>query len=491
MSSTVLRRLRGDESGLGMVLVLAMGGVLTTLMIVTTTVALRSLESSRQHVSFESALAVADGGVDSILARARNTYVLTGSDSYVTPAIGDPTCDQSAVPWSDTAVAAAGGEQAWAKQQLTALALVPACRTKTPNGEVVLLKPPGRQVIYAMSFSPGYGAIEVKRRMLKAEYLFTPYAPAHAILTGGDVLLDSSTKVTTVPGADPVLAAVHSNGNVLVASGNPTVYGQVTQSAQNPTGSSNNFLANAGGNITGAVQESIPFTGARETWNGNHGKNPTGGWWDLCPDGKVKRPTGTAPCGGTLEIDLATGGTFRGWQYVAGTVPRWEATSAIKVNGFSGTFYVHEGDALDVGSNTGSPVPNLTVIASAVGSPAACNKIGGNISWGSIDPAAPSLQDTWLIADQDLKTTSNYQAGSASGSTVISGLFLAGDQVEMSTSSNGAYGAVVAVDQCDPPDGTSMVDSNSIKNPSIYYDPNSKAPFTNIINNTLWLEYGI
>jgi hypothetical protein len=35
------------------------------------------------------------------------------------------------------------------------------------------------------------------------------------------------------------------------------------------------------------------------------------------------------------------------------------------------------------------------------------------------------------------------------------------------------------------------VDGNSIKNPSIYYDPNAKAPFTNVINNTAWLEYGV
>ena len=72
---------------------------------------------------------------------------------------------------------------------------------------------------------------------------------------------------------------------------------------------------------------------------------------------------------------------------------------------------------------------------------------------------------------------------------LISGFFIAGDQMEMSTSSAGAYGAVIAVDQCDPADGLSPVDRNIIKNPSIYYDPNAQAPFTDIINNTLWLEY--
>ena len=102
---------------------------------------------------------------------------------------------------------------------------------------------------------------------------------------------------------------------------------------------------------------------------------------------------------------------------------------------------------------------------------------------------APSLTSTWLIADQDLITTSNYKVGSATGGTVISGLFLVGDQIDMSTSSAGAYGAVIVADQCDPANGLSPVDSNQIKNPSIYYDPNAQAPFTKVINNTLWLEY--
>jgi hypothetical protein len=44
---------------------------------------------------------------------------------------------------------------------------------------------------------------------------------------------------------------------------------------------------------------------------------------------------------------------------------------------------------------------------------------------------------------------------------------------------------VIAADEC-PPVGT---EKNEIKNPSIYYDPNGEAPFTDVINTTLWLEY--
>jgi hypothetical protein len=207
MGATVLSRLRGDDRGLGMVLVLAMGGILSTLMIVTTTVALRSLSSSREHVSFEGALAVADGGIDLVLARAQRTYVQTSADTYLTPSPGDPTCDQASIAWPWTTQPTVEQEQTWARTQLETLAAVPTCRSRTATGDVVVLKPSGRQVTYALAYTPAYDAIEVKRRLLKAEYLFTPYSPSHAILSSGSMVLESSTKVTTAPPNDPSLAA--------------------------------------------------------------------------------------------------------------------------------------------------------------------------------------------------------------------------------------------------------------------------------------------
>jgi hypothetical protein len=47
---------------------------------------------------------------------------------------------------------------------------------------------------------------------------------------------------------------------------------------------------------------------------------------------------------------------------------------------------------------------------------------------------------------------------------------------------------LVVGDQCSTgnPD---IATTNEIKNPNIYYDPFSDAPFTSIISTTLWLEY--
>jgi hypothetical protein len=322
--------------------------------------------------------------------------------------------------------------------------------------------------------------------LLKAEYLFTPYTPTNAILTTGNLELGSSTTVTSAPPASPSVASVHANGNVIVSTGNPQVYGPVSQSGTGSPAQSSKFFSNTAGTVTSTVKQSVPVISALAVWGRNHTKVLPGGWYDLCSDGSVRSPDGAAPCGGTLLASNA----WRGWTYDgSATVKKWLATSAIKQNSYSGTYYVDGGDAIANASNAGSAVPNFTVIASShsVG----CNKVGGNIDWDHIDLAAFSVPNTFMLADQDLRTGANFAAGSDVGGTVISGFFLAGDQIEMQTSSNGAYGAVIASDECDPANGASLVDADIVKNPSIYYDPNGQAPFVDVVNTTLWLEYGV
>ena len=342
MRSLMRRRLAGDD-GLGLVLVLGMGGILTGLMILSTTAAIRSLESSREHVSFESALAIADGGIDTGLARAQRTYVTTGTDSYLIPAPADPTgtCVAAAVAWPFTTQPTAEQERTWARAQLETLATTAGCLTTTKQGEYAILKPVGRQAVYALGWSPRRGVPEGKQRLIKAEYLFTPYSPSHAILSGGDITLDSSTLVTSAPPNAPALAAVHTNGRLIVASGNPTVYGPVTQSSASPSTSSNKFFGNTSGNVSGAAVQPIPFEGALAVWGRNRTTAVPGGWYDLCPDGTVHSPTGTAPCaaGSTLLANVSAGGSFRGWSYNgAGAVKVWSGGSEIKQNGYSGTY---------------------------------------------------------------------------------------------------------------------------------------------------------
>jgi hypothetical protein len=509
------RSARGDE-GVGLLLVIGTTTVVTMLMIIVTTMATRALTSSSKHVSFESAVAAAESGIDEGLARAQQTYDSLGADSYAFPSTSAACGSYTGINWKTSTApdgtAAPGSftveaqglavERQWAKSWLQSIAAASSsCRFTGPKGDFTFFKPVGHQAIYGMGWSPTYSspASTVKMRYLKAEYLFTPFAPSNAILTQGTLDLSSSTTVTTAPPNSPTLASVHTNGNLTNATGNPTVYGAVSQSGSGALVSDPKFMANPGGTVASSTVQGVPFISAREVWGRQHANSQTLNttWYDLCGDGSVRIPTSTtvAPCDAAGTDDpIAPNGSattvtaqgFRGWTHGSvNGVSTWYAGSGLKGNNYSGVYYINGGDVVDNASNAGSPVSNLTVIAAATAS--GCPKTGGNISWSHTDGAAPGLQGTFLLADQDLVVTANVSFGSDINNTPVSGFFIAGDQVDMETSSNGVYGAIIAADMCNP--AGSLVSTDEVKNPSIYYDPNVAAPFVDIVNTTLWLEF--
>ncbi len=97
--------------------------------------------------------------------------------------------------------------------------------------------------------------------MVKAEYVFLPYTPQAAILTAGNLEIESSTLVSTAAGYEQSLAGIHSNA-VISTQGNPTVYGKVTSTGASTAGS-NRFYSNPGGTVAKAPTASIPRVNAR------------------------------------------------------------------------------------------------------------------------------------------------------------------------------------------------------------------------------------
>jgi hypothetical protein len=189
---------------------------------------------------------------------------------------------------------------------------------------------------------------------------------------------------------------------------------------------------------------------------------------------------------------------FRGWT-LNSAKHTWVASSSV----LDGIYFASQAN-VDVGTGNGT-INNLTVIAQAAYSttPFGCStKLYGSINWDHYALGAPAYPNLWLYADSDITTGPNFTAGSNSTtSAVVSGMFVTGDQINMQTSSQGAVGSVVASDQCaSPPMGSSpvvepqlpgegSVTINEVKNPAIYFDPNANAPFTSIVDTTLWLEY--
>jgi hypothetical protein len=150
----------------------------------------------------------------------------------------------------------------------------------------------------------------------------------------------------------------------------------------------------------------------------------------------------------------------------------------------SGVYFIHQGDVTNGVGN--AVIPNISVIASSKNADNCGSKQYGNITWDHYDMQAPAYRNLFLYADADVVTTSNvnYGSGGTSGA-VVSGMFVAGDQISMQTSSQSAVGSVLAADQCST---SPLVDSNEAKNLNVYFDPNSDSPFTSIVTTTLWAE---
>lgn len=494
------RRLRtGSDEGFGLIGVIATTAIMLAFVTVITTVVVRSQRSAVQHTQFEQALAVAEYGLSQGLGRVDATYQATPATPYVSPSPGGD-CNAPTISWSAASpdgTSASTDERAWARDWLLDLATVPGClRSSTqPAAQYVFFRPSGRQTVYAMSFVPSYAATHRQSRLLKSEYIFAPYRPQEAVLTGGDLTIASSTTVQTASSGDASLAGVHSNG-VITLSGNPTVSGLVSSSGVS-SGSSSHFASppNAsGGGITNSPPEPVPNVSALGVYLSqapNYVGVATANWYDLCSDGKVRLPSLSGPCQGTVLGDYSSGGLFNNsWSYQptgssscpTNTAPCWLVGGNVP----NGVYYVNGADVVATGGRASAQA--VTIIAAAQ-DPTVCPKAGGNIVWDHISINAPALPGLFMLADSDLVTGPNFSAGSDDGQGhVVSGAFVAGDQISMQTSSAGAYGSIVAGDQCST-GGISGVTQNTIKNPSVYFDPTATSPISGVLDTTLWLEY--
>jgi hypothetical protein len=489
-----LARMR-DDDGIGLILVIGITAFVTVLSSTAAIIAVNGLAGSRQRTAFEQSLASAESGVDLALAKLQRAWDTNAADYPIpgsTPVGSEsaPYCQASEVTAPET-FASADAERAWAKSQLATLAANhPECIKTTSSGQWLVFKPKTELVnglyprygrIYSIGWSPSK-ATPTATRIIKSDYIFMPYRPTNAILTGANLDISASTTVSAAFGADPSVAAIHANGTV-TGVGNPTAYGPVSSSAGSSF-SSNRFAANPGGNVTTTPQQSIPYVDATAFYYHAPADDSnavlSGNWFDLCPDGNARPYSSGGPCTSTTVLGSGTGGSsFRGWSYTSGT-HLWTASRDTT----SGAYFVYHGDVTNGTGNTA--IPNISVIAAAENSSNCATKQYGNIRWDHYDMVAPMFHNLFMYADGDITTTSNFTAGSGiSAPPVVSGMFVAGDQIMMETSSQGAVGSVVASDQCNT---THAPTSNQVKNPAVYFDPNADSPFTSIVTTTLWAE---
>jgi hypothetical protein len=353
----MLRRFKKNERGVALITVMGMAGVL---FVITTTIAIQSLNNLRQaggEKRYEQTIQVADAGLERGLFELNKT----------TPNLPSTT-------FSTTTFASASAERDYVISVANAAATSsPATRLfSTPEGQFVIVKPSNiADRIYSVGYVPSFAAAAANRkiRVIRATYGIGPIPAKYAILSRGDLTLGNVH--TSIKGG-----SVHANGNLTVT-GHGKVDGFVTSSG-GFTNSEPNKLKfgdsiNSGG---GRPAVDVPMLKPIDYYANSH--------YDLCPDGTVRpgpkypgtpKNTTTTPCNAglsALPIDSKTG--FRGWFFngSSGTHgPIWQFKSK---KAYDGVYYVHNGSAY-ISEKTKKW--NVTVYASATG--ADCSLTGGDI----------------------------------------------------------------------------------------------------------------
>ena len=498
------RRRHAGDDGIGMIMVIGVSVMVMALAATAVAYAVNGIAQSRNRTSFETSLASAEQGIDRTLAELQQSFDSFNRD-YPVPSQPDafepsPWCVGDPVSYPSAPADGAGGvfsteqaERGWARSHLETIRTRPGCIQSGPEGEYVVLKPlsplvnglyPKSGKVYSLAAVPSFADANAKLRLVKTEYIFMPYRPTHAVLTSGSVSIAASTTIQAAYGVDPALASVHSNATV-TGMGNPTVTGPVTSTGTSSF-TSNKFAV--GGAVAQKASQRIPRVSARSFYFQAAASDPTAmsDWYDLCPDGNVRPYSSNGPCTATTSIGNATTNQVRGWSYNA-TSRLWTAHRQTLM---SGTYYALEANIENDGGV--AEIPRLSLIAEALNPNDCTAKRYGNISWSRYTLRAPAFKNLWMYADADIQTHSNFTAGSGiTAPPVISGMFVAGDQITMNTSSQGAVGSVLSANQCATPPSlpVGLTTTSEIQNPTVYYDPNSDAPFTSIITTSLWLDY--
>jgi hypothetical protein len=455
----LLQRLRAEDEGIGLILVIGLSAVMAILITVMTTVAIRSLGSSSDHVRFEQSLAAAEAGIDRELANIQTARNQVPPVTYT----GTAGCVPSAAPAGTFSSEAS--EKAWARAALEALPT--SCTQSSGEGEYVAFKDPARQVVYSLGWSPERSAANAKSRLLKAEYIFAPFRPGQAILTGGDLDFSGSVAVNAIAGLP---ADVHTNSNVVGINNSMNATGTLTASGT-LSGCSSGV---AGGCKAGQPQERVPVANPRAVYQDY--ALTTSQWFDLCPDGTVRSPSASGPCQGSLIANSP----YNNWVFTAGnaTTPgKWVVDNA--ATQYPGVYYVYGANAQLGNNGNSNETVTLTVLAESTTpagftNAATCDKYGGDITWKLFN-VQNYLRGTLFIAEGSLYGSANSSASA--------GVMLAGDKIDLQTSSASVTGSLIANNTC------AAAGDNEIQGMTITYDQSVEAPVYSVVNTTLWLEY--
>lgn len=457
-------RLRGRaEDGIGLVLVLGVTSTLLIIMAITVVVATNSLSSARSHVNYEQSMAAAETGLETTLGRIQTTRD-TGTD------FSSPTECAARWDWPVGTVPPVAQERAWA---LSAIEAMPdSCVGQAGEGEYISFRArdingQNTQVVYSMGWAPERALDNSRSRLIRANYVFSPYQPIYAVLSNLELRMSGDVNVTGSVLGD---SDVRTNGN-FVGDNNIQVNGDITAAG------TNNVISCPNSQIDGVCQSGessmfVPTVSAYGAYR-SLASGLTGTWRDLCPDGTVRAPdpARTSPCTGDV---ISATSSFNGWSLstVLG-VPTWTYAGAGSAG--SWIYYAYRSDiVLDPGS---AETATMTVIAEADARTDICAKVGGNIEWRS-GSVVGSVSGLVMLADATLTGTSSGNAST--------GAMAAGDTIQLTNSTSdpmGISGSLLASGSCPTADFARLTGPVTLT-----FDADSDVPVSSVIRTTDWLE---
>lgn len=453
-----------DERGIGLVLVIGVTAAMLLIMSVSVVVATNSLSSARTHVFYEQAMASAETGLESTLGLIQTAH--DGGGEYSSPS--DCTARWE---WPSTDPPTIAAERAWAE---AAIAGMPAsCVQRGGEGEYIAFRAldlagTNVPVVYSMGWSPGRDAAEAKSRLIKADYVFGAYQPEFAVLTGGALQMLNDVTVTgpTAGGADVRSNSSFVGNNMIRVDGDIVASGTNNLAATCPNGQI------AGVCLQNESRAPLPTITAYSVYR-SLASAMAGSWYDLCPDGTVRRPdpARTSPCTGTIASAVTP---YDGWDLatVSG-IPTWTYSGGGSAD--ARIYYAYWADVvLDGGAADNDTV---TMIADADDRNGICALRGGDIEWrsGNVTGSVPGLV---MVADGSLTASAP--------ATARGGMLAAGADVQLRNSTGtptAITGSLLASSTC-PAAVASEVNGNI----ALTFDDSADVPVASVLRTTSWLE---
>ncbi|MFL6288324.1 MAG: hypothetical protein ACJ73L_07995 [Actinomycetes bacterium] len=484
------QRLTDHDDGMAMILVLCTSLVISLLVGIGLAVTLSVLRGSTSHQAYEGSLAAAESGIDKELSMVQTYHNMTPAQDYVTPAVCNvPAGTLTTQLNTASTFATATAERTWAKAVIAALPA--SCVKTTSAGQYIAFRPTGRNSVYSMGWAPNQASDLARPRLLKAEYIFSPYQPGSALLTAGNLDFGGSVDVTTALTATG--ANVHTNGSASMPA-SVSIAGTMTAAGT---------LSGCGSNVTGGCTpgspvQSVPDANPRAVYTTFNSSTPqASGWYDLCPDGIARYPATTGPCTGTSVG--SSGSAPGGWTFTAGnstTSPQWSINMNAVGSSPSPTVYYAYGSNVRMDGNNSVTMPYTILVegitsTDAVGWPtvsaysgsAICGEVGGDFYAKQVSLVPSSLvAGLGIMATGQISLNTQTQIGiDGNGAMVLAGHNL----TTQASAGTTIIGAMVANNTC----SASGRDTNSPQGWTIKYDRTAEVPVSSLINTTLWLEY--